>query len=81
MLRLKSGEMLDTMIRGKSAVKNPIVKKAIPSVEDMNALQPQPVFTPAQLAISAAIDSPRKITVLNLARMSVSAAANPANTT
>ena len=81
MFKLKSGEMLDTMIRGKSAVKNPIVKNAMPSVDEMNALQPQPEAAPAQLAINAAIDSPKKITVLSLARMSVSAAAKPANTT
>ena len=63
---------LETIRRGKSAVKNPIVKKAIDSVDERNALQPQPDFAPAQLAINAPIDSPKKITVLNLAKMSVS---------
>ena len=81
MLRLHSGIRLETIRRGKSALKNPIVKKAIANVEDRNALQPQPEAAPAQLAISAAIDNPRKITVLSLASMSVSAKAKPANKT
>ena len=72
MFRLHSGRRLETINLGNSAVKNPIVRKAMPNVDEMNALQPQPFLTPAQLDISAAIDSPRKIIVPGLAKMSVS---------
>ena len=42
MLRLKSGEILETIILGKSAAKNPIVKEAIASVDEIKALQALP---------------------------------------
>ena len=48
------------------------LENAIANVDEAKALQPQPECAPAQLAIIAAIDSPKKITVESFANMSVS---------